>query len=451
MTNLTAALAGRIAALAPGSFSDKVLKEGRRSLMNHFGAALSGCRDAAVESALAVLAENRHPVMSGIVGRGERLPAADAAFINAIAGNALEFDDTHPGTVIHAAAPIAPALFAIAAEHERSGAELLQAFIVGVEATCRIGLATAPHHYADGHHITATCGIFGAAVGAGRLLGLDAGRMQAALSIAAAQSAGLVVMLGTMAKCVSVGNAARLGLRSAQFAAAGMTGPDDALGGRFGFFDAMAPKAERATVEQQLLDGFGTHWEAARNTYKPYPCGVVLHPVLDAVLDLIAERPVDIARVAEVVVSGHPLLSQRTDRPDVDNGRQASVSAQHSVAVALLRGKAGVAEYTDEAVRDPSVRALARRVRVGIDEGVAVEAAHLRITLTDGSIIERRVEHARGSLGRPMTDRELEEKLRVQGAAKAPLVDCEALIEAIWSIERLPDAAALMRLAALPG
>ena len=450
MTNLTAALAERITEHRPQAFPESLLQEGRRSLMNHFGAALSGCRDTAVEAALAVLSDYRHPVMSGIIGRSEFLPAADAAFVNAIAGNALEFDDTHPGTVIHAAAPIAPALFAVAAQRPVPGAELLRAFIVGIETACRIGVATAPDHYADGHHITATCGIFGAAAGAGRLLGLDSGQMKSALSIAAAQSAGIVVMLGSMAKCVSVGNAARLGLRSAQFAAAGMTGPEDALGGRYGFFEAMAPKAQRATVETHLLDAFGMRWEAARNTYKPYPCGVVLHPVLDAVLDLLSEQPVDVAGIAEVVVSGHPLLSQRTDRPRVENGRQASVSAQHSVAIALLRGVAGVEEYTDEAVHDPSVRVLSQRVRVGVHPQRAVESAHLRIVFADGMVVEREVDHARGSLGRPMTDAELETKLRVQGGLRAPKVDCGALIDAIWRIDDLPDSNAVMQLAAEP-
>ena len=270
-----------------------------------------------------------------MIGRSERIDALSAAFLNAASANVLDFDDTHVATVIHPTAPVAPALFALAELRRVSGADLLLAFILGVEIECRIGRAISPGHYAKGWHITATCGVFGAATGAGKLLGLDPERMVWALANAATQSSGLCECLGWPAKSIGVGNAARNGLWSALLAEKGFEGPPEPIAGVQGFLNAMAEPPEWSS----LTEGLGATWEIGQNSIKPYPCGFVIHPFLDCVLDWRRAHPTD--AVERVVLRGHPLLSDRTDRPDIATGRESQVSVQHAIAAALLLGTGG--------------------------------------------------------------------------------------------------------------
>ncbi|WP_374448978.1 MmgE/PrpD family protein, partial [Stella sp.] len=253
----------------------------------------------------------------------------------------------------------------------------------------------------------------------------------------------LVETLGTMAKSTGVGHAARGGLLAALLADAGVEGPEAPIEGPRGFLRVMGQEADAAGVAA----GLGESWEIARNECKPYPCGVVLNPVIDACLDLRAERPIAPAEIRAITVSGHPLLRQRADRPAVTSGREAQVSAQHAVAVALIDGRAGVAEFADQRVRAADVLDLRARVAVAEEAGVPVEAARLEIVLASGEVVRRFVPAARGSAARPLSDRELEAKFRALAAHGCPGFDPEPLLAALWSLEAAPDAAAVIRLA----
>jgi 2-methylcitrate dehydratase PrpD len=421
----------------------KVQHEAKRSLLNFFATALGGCHDQALDIGLRVLADFAGAGTAAIIGRTERTDALTAAFLNAASGNVFDFDDTHIPTVIHPTAPVAPALFALAAQRRVSGAELLHAFVLGVEIECRLGNAISPGHYRRGWHITATCGVFGAAAAAGKLVGLDTTHMIWALGNASAQSSGLVETLGTMAKSIGVGNAARNGLLAALFAERGFAGPDHPLEGPRGFIPVMGGDCDLAG----LTAGLGESWEILRNTYKPYPCGVVLNPVIDAVLELRQRHGLPANRVRDVIVTGNPLLGERTDRPSPASGREAQVSAQHSVAVALFHGAAGIAQYTDAAVRDPATLALRAKVRIKDDASVPVGIASVAIRLDDGSEFTTIVEHARGSLERPLSDAELEKKLLQLASHGCPDLNVKPLADAIWSIESVSDVQQIMRLA----
>jgi 2-methylcitrate dehydratase PrpD len=424
-----------------------VRREGVRGLLNYVGCALGGCGDEAILLAIRVLGPSFGTPQAGIIGRTERCDVLNAAFLNAASANVLEYDDTHLATVMHPAAPVAPGLFALAEARGASGVELVHAFILGVEAACRVGNAVMPHHYRRGAHITATCGIFGAAAAAGKLIGLDPVRMNWALGHAATQSAGLVESLGSMSKSIGVGNAARNGLAGALFAEAGFTAAEQAIEGKYGF----AAVASDTVDLGRITDGLGEKWEILANAYKPYPCGVVLFPVIDACLELrkrlaTASHQSHGGEIAGVVVRGHPLLRERTDRPDVGDGRSAKVSLQHSVAIALLQGAAGLAQYTDAAVADPDVQALRDKVTAEDDPSIPVEAAFVEIRLADGSSLSERVNNGRGTPGRPMSDFELDSKVGELAAFGAPFVDAPALIAAIRDIETLGDAAHIMRM-----
>ena len=421
---------------------EAVRHEGVRSLLNFVGGALGGCQDEAVSLAATVLRPYFGLSQASVIGRNERPDALNAAFLNAVSANVLEYDDTHLATVIHPVAPVAPGLFALAEQHRVSGAQLVHALILGVEAECRIGLSVMPTHYRRGWHITATCGIFGAAAAAGKLLGLDARHMAWALGHAATQSSGLVESLGSMSKSIGVGNAAKNGLASALFAQAGFTAAERAIEGRYGF----APVTSDSVTLESITDRLGESWEILANAYKPYPCGVVLFPVIDACLELRARHTLAPERIARIVVRGHPLLRERADRPAVETGREAKVSIQHSVAAAMLQGAAGLAQYDDRCVADPAVRAFRAKVAVEEDESVPVESAFVTVHLDDGTSLTEHVRHGRGTPGRPMSEGELDAKVAELATFGAPQVDAPGLIAALRAISGEADVARIVRM-----
>jgi 2-methylcitrate dehydratase PrpD len=412
-----------------GDLPPQAAHQAKRSLMNFFAVALTGCRDATFETALQSLAAFSGGQQATLIGRRERIDALNAAFLNAAGANVLDFCDTHVPTAIHPTAPLAPALLALAELKPVSGRDLLLAFVLGQEIECRIGLAMSPSHYNKGWHITATCGVFGAAAGSGKLLALTAAQMLWALGIAATQSAGLCECLGTPAKSVGVGNAARNGLLAALLAAKDFAGPAEPLIGVQGFYNAMGEKPDLS----RLTDGLGEHWEIMATSYKPYPCGFVMHPAIDCVLDWRRDHPG--VAVEKVVVTGNPLMAVRADRPHISTGREAQVSVQHAVAAALTAGKAGLEQFTDVCVNDPAVRALRGKVEVMRDASFATIAAAVAITTADGKTHTLAQLAARGSDTNPMSDRDLEAKLRDAAAGWNPGHDIAPLIGAIWALD----------------
>jgi len=440
MHGVTRSLAEFVAASRWDDVPAPVRHEAVRLLLNSVGCALGGAGDPAMDLAIRALSPYFGPAQAGIIGRAERVDRLHAAFFNAVSANVLEYDDTHLPTVIHPGAPVVPAALALAEGRRVSGAELLHALVLGVEAECRVGNALMPNHYRRGYHITASCGIFGAAAAAGKLLGLDGRRMAWALGHAATQSAGLVESLGSMSKSIGVGNAAKNGLAAALFAAEDFTAAEQAIEGRYGFAAVTSETVNLAAI----TEGLGESWEIARNAYKPYPCGVVLFPVIDACLDLRPAVPAPEA-IARLTVRGHPLLLERTDRPAVDDGRSAKVSLQHSVAVALLYGAAGLAQYEDRCVREPAVRALAAKVTAEADPAIPVEAAEVVLDLAGGETRRQFVRHGRGTPGRPMSEPELDAKV-AELAAATPFVDAGRLIAAIRAVETLDDAGSIVNL-----
>jgi len=365
-----------------------------------------------------------------------------AAFVNAASGNVFDFDDTHHPTIIHPTAPVAPALFALAETRAVTGAALLHAFILGVEVECRLGNAVSPYHYRRGWHITSTCGVFGAASAAAKILGLDAERIAWVLGSASAQSSGLVETLGTMAKSIGVGASARGGLSAALFAQAGVTGPAEPIAGPRGFATVMGDAADFDGITK----GLGETWELMANTHKPYPCGVVLFPVIDACLELRERYPgLSLDAIARIRVEGHPLLRERTDRPAVTTGREAQVSAQHSVAAVLIHGAASLAQYEDACVNSADILTLRRKVHVSEVAGVPVEGARVTITLQDGKTLSAFVEQGRGTPQRPLSDSEIEAKVRALARYGCPTLDPGPLIDAVWSLDRSTDAGAIMK------
>ena len=442
--DITQQLARYVVATRWGDVPPDVRHQAKRSLMNFFAVALAGCRASPIETAIRSLADFSGGRRATVIGRPERIDALSAAFLNAASANVHDFCDTHVPTVIHPTAPVAPALLALAELRTVSGADLLLALVLGNEIQARIGLAISPQHYNKGWHITSTCGVFGATAGSGRLLGLSERQLVAALGVASTQSAGLCECLGTAAKSVSVGNAARNGLWSALLAERDFDGPAEPLAGSQGFYSAMGDPPDLSRV----IDGLGERFEIMATSYKPYPCGFVIHPALDCVLDWRRDNPR--VEVAGVVVRGNPLLALRTDRAEISTGRESQVSVQHAVAATLVHGEAGLDQFDDACVHDPLVAALRGKVEIVSDQSFATIAAAVEITAADGTIHRLSQSAARGSDLNPMSDQDLEMKLRSAAAGWNPGHDIAPLIEAVWSLEEARDVQGLASLAVSP-
>jgi 2-methylcitrate dehydratase PrpD len=415
----------------------------QRLLLNALGCAVGGAGDPALARLSATLAPFAGKPSIPLLGRGDRSDPATAALLNGYAANILDFDDTHLETVIHPGPVLLPVVVSLAARPGVDGASLIEATLVGCEVACRLGNAVSPGHYARGWHITATCGIVGAAAATGRLLRLDALRMQHALGIAATQASGLTEMLGGMTKSLSIARAARDGLLAAMLAAGGFTASTRALEAPRGFGAVLGP----AFDAQRLLTALGTRWETEADAFKPYPCGIVLHPLIDACLWIARERAIPIADIERIEVQVHPLVMTLCGRTAPASGLEAKLSHAHAAAVALARGEAGIAAFGDEASRDPALVALRTRVQARVDETMPADAARVRVCLPAGEVIEHFVPHATGSRNQPMTDAELDGKFRslcepVLGAARS-----QALLARMRSLASDATPAAVFELA----
>ena len=422
-----------------------VRREATRSLLNWVGCAVGGSRHETVERALAALAPLSGPRDATVLGRGERLDIMLAALMNGMTSHTFDFDDTHLRTVIHPSGPVASAMLALAETRRVTGPEFLHAFVLGVEVSCRIGNAVYPSHYDVGWHITGTTGVFGAAAAAGRLLGLDERQMTWALGIAATQASGLREMFGTMCKPFHPGNAARNGLLAALLARANFTSSTQAIEAPRGFANVLATGRRYGAITEQL----GTTWEILENTYKPFACGIVIHPAIDGCVQLRNEHSLRPDQIAAIDLDVHPLVLELTGKRTPQAGLEGKFSVYHSAAVAIIDGAAGESQYSEARVRDASVIRLRDSVSARVDTGLHEDQARIAIRLHDGRVLERFVEHAIGSKARPMSDAALEAKFR--GLADGILAPAETdrLIDLCWTIAAVADVADLAK-AAVP-
>ncbi|QIO32456.2 MmgE/PrpD family protein [Bradyrhizobium sp. 1(2017)] len=428
--------------VAATSWADVAVQsiEARRSILNFFATALGSARDPVVMAAMRSLSPFSGAATSTVIGHSQPMDALCASFLNAISANLLDFDDTHPETIIHPAAPVAAPVLALAETRRLSGQDVLTAFILGVDIECRIGNAVSPRHYARGWHITSTCGIFGAAAACAKLLDLPAEGIANAIGIAASQSAGNVENLPSAAKNVSVGNAARNGLFAALLAQQGYEAAPCAIEGPLGWARTMGDEPDLP----RLLDGLGKTWEIAKNTYKPYPAGIVFHAVIDACLLLRERIGRRIDQVDSVTVQGSALLLARGDRP-VNNERDARVSIHHCVACGLLLGAAGVAEFARETVVRADIARLRQKVWAELDREMPDGAARVILNLSSGEAFTEVVVSPRGSQAAPLEDRELEQKLCDGVRTGQSNWDADRIIDAVWRLDAAHDVGDLVR------
>jgi 2-methylcitrate dehydratase PrpD len=418
-----------------------VRKEAVRSLLNWAGCAIGGSGHEAVDRALLAVKPFAGAPEAGILGRRERTDVLNAALLNGISSHVFDFDDTHLKTIIHPAGPVASALLALSERRPMTGEELLHSFILGVEVECRIGNAVYPAHYDIGWHITGTAGVFGAAAAVGKVLGLDVQQMTWALGIAGTQSSGFREMFGTMCKSLHPGRAAQNGLLSAHLAQQNFTSSDRVLEAPRGFGFVMSADRDFNEVTKE----FGEHFEISLNTYKPFACGIVIHPSIDGAVQLREEHGLTADMIDRIDLRVAPLVLELTGKRTPRVGLEGKFSVFHSVAVAIIRGAAGEPEYSDEIVVDPVVTGLRDRVDATVHSDIRDDEAHITIRLKDGRVLEKHVKHALGSLERPMSDFDLERKFLRLCDGVLEREQAERALDRFWSAETMKDVAELTK------
>jgi len=432
--SVTEKLAEYLVESRPSDIPEDVQREGRRALVNIVGCALGGAREEATEIALRTFAPFSGPAEAPVLGRRERLDPLRAALLNGISSHVHDFDDTLPKNYIHASSPVASALFAYAGSNEVSGEDFLHAFILGFEVTSRIGNATYPAHYDAGWHSTGSCGVFGAAAAIGKLLGLDVQQTVWNIGLAATQAAGIREMFGSMAKALHPGRAAQSGYEAALLARHGFTSGVEGLEGPRGFAAVLAARSDLSKV----TSGLGQDFDLRVNTYKPFPCGIVNHPAIDACIQLNEEHGLDPAAIKAVRLRVAPLVIDLCGKQGITTGLQGKFSVVHGAAVGLVRGRAGLDEYTDETVNDPQVKRVREATSRTGDPAISEDGVHVEVELRDGTVLTKTLEHSLGNLERPMSDEQLSAKFRDQSVRALPAEQVERLLEACWRIDAHP-------------
>lgn len=438
--SVTRTLASYLVESTPADIPEDVRHEARRALFNFIGCALGGATHPAVDAALRALGPFSGPPTARVLGRGERLDPLHASLLNGIASHVLDYDDTMPKNYGHHSSPVASALFAYASASRVSGSDLLEAFVLGFEAGSRVANAVYPAHYDAGWHMTGTAGVFGAAAAIGKLLRLDEQRMIWALGLAATQAAGLREMFGSMAKSFHPGRAAQNGYAAALLAQAGFTAGEQALEGPRGFAAVLAAKSDLSRITTRL----GVDFELRENTYKPFPCGIVIHPTIDGCIRIHDEHHPDPAAITRVSLRVAPLVLDLCNQKDITRGLQGKFSVYHGAAVGLVRGRAGLGEFTDEAVNDPAVKHVRERIVATADPSVTEDQAAVDVELADGRRLATFVHESLGNLRRPLSDHQLEDKFREQAARVLRAPEVDALVDLCWTIDRLEDVGRLV-------
>ncbi|KAF2217390.1 hypothetical protein CERZMDRAFT_31160 [Cercospora zeae-maydis SCOH1-5] len=444
---------GLTSSTIPGSVKQAAI----RSLYNYLGCTIGGANHTTVTRARDALADFCGRPTTTVYGNNGalRMDPEHAALLNGIASHVHDYDDTHLSTIIHPTGSVASAVLAYV-EHSpapTTGSDLITALIVGIEIECKLGLSVWPSHYDLGWHITSTTGSVGAAVAVGKLMHLTETQTIHAIGIAATQATGLREMFGSDTKSFHVGRAAQSGLLAAQLAKNGFTSSEGAVEAKRGWANVMLGSSDSTQkldiyCSTSTTEGLGRTWETERNAFKPFPCGIVCHPAIDGAIHLhqeLEDKAIQLEDVARVDIRVHPLVMELTSKRTPKDGLECKFSVFHSVAVGLAYGKAGPAEYADLVVTDAAVIVLRDKIEAHIDHGLRADEADITVAVNSGDVLHRHVDHAVGSLKKPMTDLQLTKNFLDQCALALGERAAERASSLAWRIAESNDVAALLR------
>ena len=421
---------------------EPILHEGKRCIINYLAVALYASADPSMKILTSLFEEEGGNPQATIIGSDMRTSLQNAALANGYLAHLEDYDDTHFPTVIHPSAPTVPAAMAMGERLNATGLDVLIATVLGVEVCCRIGLSVHPHHYDAGWHITGTCGVFGSVVATGRLLGLDEGQMVNALGIAGTQAAGVRETFGSMSKPFHAGRSAQSGLLAGLLAVRGFTSTSTILEGRRGFATVLSTASDM----EKLTEALGERWELPNNGLKPYACGVVSHPLIDAMITFRNIHGVKAQDVHAITAKVQPLVLELMDRKHPRIGLEGKFSHQHSMAVGLVDGGAFPSQYTDDRVKDPIIIALREMITATVDPEMPEDSAEVTVVLKDGRSITEKINHATGAPENPLSDDQLEDKFRNLASRVLPEERVEKLLSMLWSIDEAEDLREIMAL-----
>lgn len=443
MTPLTSELAARAASLSFADLSSEARAWAGRAFADTVACAIAGADDDVVTRLESVLPVSEGP--SARLGRSGSLHALDAAQINGVAAHALDFDDCNLEMDGHPSVSIVPALLALGDTIDCTGAELLTAYVAGLETEIRLARVSNPAHADRGWHPTVTFGVIGAAVAAGRLLQLTPDQMAVAMGIAASCASGLRANSGTMTKPLHAGQANRNGLQAALLAQAGFTSTASVLEHKFGFMAAF--NGGQPSDVSPALEGWGVDFALLSPglAIKQYPCCAFIHCAIDAAAELRAQ--IGDSAIESIDVALHPRRLKNINRPNPRDGLDAKFSTQYLTARALLAGTVGFADFEEPALSDASTTALSAKVGLSTHDRQDLSFGRVTVSLADGRRLSAEASVAMGrGPDNPMTPAQFESKFMDCVRRALSATEASELFDALMALDRQPSARQLTRL-----
>jgi 2-methylcitrate dehydratase PrpD len=447
-------IAGFATSLTLDDIPTEVVEDAKLHVLDVLGCGLAAHASGIATEGRSTMAELGGEPQATVIGLADRLPAANAAFANAMLCHGLDFDDTHSDSVSHVSTVVAPAALAAGELQAASGRDVLAAIVAGNEIVCRIGMAASGRFHARGFHPTAVCGIFGGAAAVARVAGADAATTTRSLGIVGSMASGLFAYLadGTPTKPIHPAWAAHGAHIAARLAHYGASGPQSVIEGKFGLYHAfLGAEAGEVDIDGQLAD-LGRRWETPRIAYKPYPVCHFMHGSLGATAEAMRGRLLTADEIEDVVVTvpeaGVSLVLEPAEQKRAPRSEyEGKFSLQYSAASMLVRGHVGVGDFTDEAITDPEVLAVARKVRYETPEYPTYPQAFpggVRVTLTSGETLEGDFPHQRGGPENPLSADEVRAKYRDNAGLALTGRAVAELEEAILGLERHDDLGAAL-------
>jgi len=422
--------------------SDAARHEAKRAVLDWLGCALAGSKHPTPQILIRTLRDmGSFPAVTVLGQRDLKFSMLDAAVANGQMGHVLDFDDTHLGGVIlHTATATMPALLSIGENRQSSGKDLMVALAAAFEAGIRTGQAMPRHHH-GGWHLTGTLGTIAATAGSAKLLGLDAKQTIYALGIGATQAAGMQQNRGSDCKSFHAGKSAYHGVMAASLAANGFNSSPEILDGNLGFVRIYSTTQNLDALTKDL----GKSWLITGNGYKPYACGVVLHPLIDASIKASKESKIPASDVTSIEMIVHPDVIRITGVDQPGSGLMSKFSANHAAAVSYIDQAGGVTQFTNERAQDAAVQALRKVVTVTASKDLRLDQAIALVKTKSGQVIEAKIEHASGTVANPMSDKEIEAKFMGNALNAIGEDRAKQVVELVWNLEQLKDVALLCR------
>jgi 2-methylcitrate dehydratase PrpD len=385
-----------------------------------------------------------------LIGTSKRVAAANAVIANGTLAHGLDYDDTLEEAIVHTGCCAGMTALAVGEEVGASGAAVLEAVIAGTEVLCKVGLVAPGKFHARGFHPTAVCSTFGAAAAAGKLYGLNLDQWVDAFGLCGSQSSGIIEYLadGTWTKRVHPGWSAHGGVIATMLAKEGFRGPAKVFEGTHGFFNAFGGKNDYRF--EKILE-LGKEWEIPRLTFKSYPCGSISHPYMDCALKIKQKHSPAPEEISEVVCRTAEGPVPRLWEPLADKQKPVSsygakFSLPYSLAVMLIRGRAGLEEFSEAAIRDPELLELAAKVRYELDPTIDYPrhfSGHVMVTMIDGAVLEENQAHPRGGFEDPLPPEEIEDKFRGNAKLALPASAVDEIVRMVNRLEQMPAIATL--------